>query len=435
MPAIRLISASLVTSSIVATASVDESHFYFDTPTAEITADYFGYFEDSPFQSRDHFFQGELMATLRMGTEDRRWLATATPQLRYENADKVSGGFDLIEDENTRPFATFKELTVAYFGDRGEFVVGKQIFNWSMGDLFKPVNRFQPVDYLDVPTAESIGQLAITYRHYFDWVSVEAVVLPMVGASRLPETDNRWFNGSDLPAGVVLPALETRRDLPASTLDNVQYGLKLSSSTILPGVDLTASYFNGHDPNGILRPGTFAPTLVITQEFAEYQQFAGGFSTTRGDFEFHGEAAYHDTSDNDEDDDYIQYVAGLNYTVPQTAIGSLERVVLTFEYAGESVTRDQNTPARFLTSVFGRGLEDSLLGEALIEFTIDTRLSLGAAFNRDDSDFSTRAELTHRFNDTLTAEASVIFFSGDPDTFFGAWEDNGRFSLSVVGYF
>lgn len=435
MPSIRLISASLIISVTLVASETEERHYFFDPPTAEVTADYFGYFDDSPFQSKDHFFQSELVATLLAGTSDRRWLATAKPQLRYENAEKVSGGFDLVEDENTRPFATFKELTVAYFGDRGEFVVGKQIFNWSMGDLSKPANRFQPVDYLDVPTAESIGQLAITYWHYFDWISVEAVVLPMVGASRLPETDNRWFNASELPAGVVLPALETRRDLPATTLDNAQFGLKLSSSTLLPGVDLTASYFNGHDPNGILRPGAVVPTLVIIQEFAEYQQFAGGFSTTRGDFEFHGEAVYHDTFDNDEDDDYFQYVAGLNYTVPQSAIGSLERVVLTLEYAGESVTRDQNTPARFLTSVYGRGLQDSLLGEAMIEFTTDTRLSLGAAFNRDDSDFSTRAELKHRFNDTITAEASVIFFSGDPDTFFGAWDDNGRFSLSVVGYF
>jgi len=415
---------------------------------SELTLRYFGYPQNSALEDRNNFLEGDFRATFN-GRLGERLQYLVVPQVRFDSADKTAFDAEFLEDSLQRPAFTVHEAYAAWYGDVYEIAAGKKIFTWGVGDGYKPTDNINPSDSLDVPTAEKIGVPALSLYRYGETVNVDFVFVPFFTPSRVPEKiDNRWavLDTSGLDRvnqiyGQYPTVVDAGRDLPSKSLENAQYALKLGSSTLLTGWDLAASYYRGFYPIGVLEsrvipPGLSGgvmtpPRLIVKKMYPKCQEFGGSFSTASGDWEFHGEAAFHLTDDEEMDIDYWEYIAGFNYTFPETFTDHLEKIMATVEYAGLSVTRDRPEDSRFSDAGFGRGLTNSVLGRVTFKFSEDTQFEVAGAYNFDDGDYTAEAVLMHKAFDRITVETGYQLFEGPEGSFFGEWNDNDR--LFIIG--
>ena len=275
------------------------------------------------------------------------------------------------------------------------------------------------------------------------------MVVPLFTPSRLPLTsDNRWASWSSARLGQVAdffgawPLVENQgRRLPGDRLENAQYGFKLSSSTLAPGWDLALCFYRGLYPSGvfentIIPPGPDSPAPLVRSRrvFPVFNETGASFATTAGDWEWHGEVAYHWTQDRDKDEDYFEYVLGLNYTYPDASALSLQEAIFILEYAGVSVTRQRPSHSLYTDAGYGRGLKNSLQATLKLEFSQDSSLEVVGAYTFDDRDWFCAIGFQHKLSDQVTGELGFQGFAGPEDSFFGQWRDNDRFYLQFTYY-
>ena len=421
---------------------------YLESVRGEIALNYFGHTRSSRRQDRNFFLDGDLQLSLE-GAFGKSIQYVLKPRARADNASRTSAEVEFLEDGTARPALTAQEAYVAWYGDVYEVSLGKQIFTWGVGDGLRPTDNLNPMDVLDVPTAEKIGVPALSLFRHGGLVDVQAVFVPLFTPGRLPRDDNdRWAvpntSGIERVArafGMRPVVVEDGLDLPARDLSNAQYALRISSSQLITGWDLALSYYRGHYSIGVLEgrvvpprlvSGALAPPEVIVQSvYPKMQRLGGSVSTTFGDWEAHAEGALHLTDDRDMDDNYWQYVTGLNYTLHEPLGGTMQEIVLTVEYAGESVVRSRRANSRFAAAGFGRGLTNSLIGRLVFKLTDDTRFEVSGAHNLNDHDFAVQSMLTHKVVGGFTVKAGYDLFEGPADSFFGRWDENDRFFLTL----
>lgn len=417
-----------------------EAEVTWSAPRSEISVRYVGYAESSPREDREHFLEGELATTLRAQLS-KSWELSITPLLQYDLADRTADDeLRLLEDGRQRPALTLREATLTWRADGWEVELGKQTFTWGVADGFKPTDVLAPYDFLEVPRPVKLGVPAASVFRYGEKLNAQLVVVPHFSPHRLPASDHRWSRepeGSDRYREVfgVEPVIgELARELPSTTLDDVQVGVRLSSSTLASGWDLAVSAFRGFDPYGVFRVGLAPPPVVdLTFVYPEYRQLGASFSTTRGPFELHGEVGYHDTVRNELEDDYLQYVAGVNYTIAPSR--GLDQVVLVLEYAGDSAVRERPDTTTHTRTGFSRSFDSSVVANVLLLIDDATRVEVGGIARLDDGDFSTRVKLHRRLADGFALEAGVDVFDGPADSFFGFWQDNDRWFVHTSHYF
>jgi|GEM_PF-1789512 len=426
---------------------------HLDKPAYELNLRHIGYGRESENEARRYFLDAEILGSLRGRFGDRLHY-TLAPQIRFDNADRTEAGFTFSERTSTRPLFTFKEAYAAWYGDVWEVTVGKKIFSWGVGDGFRPADNLNPYDFLDVIEAGKIGIPALSVFRYGEKISTQLVFVPLFIPGRLPATDNRWaFEDAAAEArihetfGDWYTVADGGRVLPAMSLSEAQYALRLNSSTLLMGWDLSFSYFRGRYAYGVLfledvifppadpEAGLQPPVLMIEQVYPEYREITAGFSTTAGNWEFHAGAALHRTLDRAMDDSFNEYVAGINHTLYDPGLPLLREVIATLEYAGIGVTRERPADSRYSGAGFGRGLDNALLADLQLTFSDDTHLNLQGAVNLDPGDRYSRIALSHRLWDRITLEVDYQTFAGPPDSFFGGWDENDRFVMWIAGSF
>jgi hypothetical protein len=365
------------------------------------------------------------------------------PRLRISQDGIVREHVEILEMDEARPLFTFREAFMDFYQGDWELSVGKRIYTWGTGDGTKPTDVINPRDHLVVPEDEKIGvpSLALTYNT--EWVTATGIFVPWFSPSRLPQFDSRWYPdptpiiqayraAAPGPPNIVFAP----RELPEQQLKNVQGGIQLSSSRLITGWDLNLNYYRGIDANGdflVTRTAPF-PDLEFTQFFSPYHMGGGSFSTTWGDFEFHGEAAYFDTDNNAIDADYLSYIGGINYTWYPDNAEWFNNLMVILEYAGEHVTRDRET-ALALGSRVDRGLTEDILSRLLFSFSDDMELELDAGYNVSDDDVYHGAEFRRKIGEEWQWIFGVDFYWGQPDTFFGAWRRNDRIYSRMIYYF
>jgi hypothetical protein len=408
--------------------------------TGRFTARYMGYDEESPHEDRKHFGEGELRIEIA-GRLTEKLELVAVPLLQYDTSDKTADEFRLYEDEIQRPLGTFEELRLTYYGEKFELSIGKAIFAWGVSRGLKPLDNMNAADFLDVPTLHKTGVPAVSFLHYGK-VEVQVVVAPLFTPHRLPQPDNRW---TILPeealrqieeATGVEPAILIHRNLPEHDLDNAQVGLRLRSSSLVSGWDLEVSAYHGQDPFGLFSARlAFAPVRVLVEAiYPEFTETGAGFSTSVRAFTFHGEAVYHRTS-HDIDDDYFQYVGGVDYVLDHGIPTSLDRILFGLEYIGESIDNHNTRPVTTFSTGFNRALVNSALGLVDFVFSEETKLRVGGGINFNDDDITGRVELDHELVENLALQVGVEGFSGPSDSFYGNWQENDRVFVFTVYHF
>jgi len=424
---------------------------HLEPPTAKISLNYFGYLHNSEKEDRNHFLEGEILLTLEGRLGDLLHYLIS-PQIRFDSAGRTEETMAFQERSITRPLLTAQEAYGTWYGDVYEITIGKKIFSWGVGDGSKPTDNMNPLDSLDVPSAQKIGVPALSIFRYGERINSQFIFAPQFTPSRVPADDNRWAVQDTTGIERVYQVfgqwptvIDAGRDLPETTLDNAQYALNLSSSTIIEGWDVALNYYRGHYFFGVLESqiippqagdgGMTPPTLIVRKVYPRYQEFGASVSTTFGDWEVHAEGAYHVTEIHDMDDDYWEYVTGFNYTCSDILTQLLEEIKVTVEYAGISASRSRPSDSLYSDVGFGRGLTNSLLSMVDFKFSEDTHFEVAGAFNFDDGDFSIQSVLTYKPWDGITCEAGFQLFEGTENSFFGGWNENDRIFLRITGTF
>ena len=390
-----------------------------------------GYDKESVRAEGDSYGEGRVFSEITALVGDSLQF-TFTPLVQYDSEDRTESEFELVEDGVFRPAGTFKEMYVTWYGDSFELSAGKKVYNWGVAAGYRPTDNINPVDLLDVPTAEKLGVPALSFYKFGSKVDFELIAIPIFTPHRLPSIENRWViipNEADIADQIGQdPVFNVTRSLPVNTFDNLQGGFRLRSSTLADGWDLELSAFRGFDPFGLFRlVSAMPPNVNVELVYPEYWEVGGGFSTTRGKWEFHGEVAYHATKEEEQDDDYIQYVAGTTFTLDMGGGGGLDRFILTLEYLGESVTRDRPEDSEFANTGFNRVLTDTVLSRFSFVFTEDTSLDLLGTLNFADESNAYQLAVTHSFAPFIEIRSGIDVFTGDPGSFYGNWDDNDRF--------
>jgi len=414
----------------------------FPTPsfTGKLFAGYDQYFHGSQTDTNGNYFLETVLDLNITGRIDDHFLYVFTPRMQQHSGNLVDTRFEFLEQNETRPAFTFQEAYLEFSHGGFSATVGKQIYTWGVADAYKPMDVVNPRDSLIVPDNYKIGVPSAALRYSGEWGSVESIVIPWFTPSRVPESTDRWFpDDSDLrrrlqeAIGFVPPIVYPDRELPGNTLSNLQAGMRLQSSSLVQGWDFSLAYFRGFQPNGIYRGG-LAPgfALGLTRTYPEFHMAGGSFSTTWQDFEFHGEAAYHHTVEDIQDDDYISYISGLNYNWTRNLPSFLDRATLVLEYAGEQVTHKRPDGSIFLSSGVDRGLTNSVVGKVRLEFLQETRFEISGAYNFNGADYATGLSLSKKFFDRLDCKIGADLLWGDKDTFFGSWAQNDRVYSSLT---
>jgi hypothetical protein len=414
----------------------------FSTPsfTGSATATFDQYFESSRADQNGDYFYETVLDLNVTGQVGEHVLYVLTPRLQYHSGNLVDMRFEFLEQNEQRPVFTFQEAYVEFSHEGFSASVGKHLFSWGVADAYKPTDVINPSDSLIIPDSYKIGVPSTALRYAGGWGSMEAVIVPWFTPARSPEPTDRWFPDDSETRrrlqealGFVPPIVYPPRELPGNAIENIQAGMRLQSSSLLQGWDLALNYFRGFQPNGIYRGGVApGPALGLTRTYPEFHMVGGSFSTTWQDFEFHGETAYHHTVEDAQDENYISYIAGLNYNWTQSLPSFLDRATLVLEYAGEQVTRERPAGSNFVSSGIDRGLTNSVVTKARFEFLQETRFEISGAYNFNGSDYAVGFSLARKFFDRLDARIGADFLWGDNDTFFGAWAQNDRVYSSLT---
>ncbi len=404
-----------------------------DSLRGSLTLGAYHHFEAAPQEATNTRYQANLKLEWS-GSLNERTRYFFTPQLYLDNLGWSSGVVDEEPELNPDRFRVdLEEYYLRYNANRFDLTLGRQLFNWGIADGYNPNNNINPMDLLDVPTLKKMGVFSGSLRYSDEDLSAHLVVIPWFTPTRIPSFRSRWqgdfgeaasqFSGLELVSG--------GRELPDHRFEDAAYAVRLSSSTLLRGWDLAVSFYEGFDPIGVLRGEQRGSQIALSQVFPRFQESGLSFSTTWSSLEFHGEAGLHDTQDNRMDDDYLEYILGLNWTyydLPFT-----EESFLILEYADERITRNQSAYTPFSGSgEYVRPFKGSWIASVRLSFNQETQLTLSGLRNPSSQDGVWRAKLSHQFSDSLKLDLGGEWIYGSPDTFFGHWSHNDRIWANLI---
>ena len=222
-------------------------------------------------------------------------------------------------------------------------------------------------------------------------------------------------------------------NLPNDSLDQSQFGLRISSSSLLDGWDLGLIYNYGHQSTGVFRGDVTPGGVVASLHYPRYFEVGASFSTVLGEWQIHGEGAYHATLDEQMDDDYIEYVIGVNRVFSDLPIPGVEETRLILEYAGEEITREISEGSPFFGSrQFSRPFEDAVVGSLNFKISEDTDIELSGSYDFADQGWMFEASLNHKFSANCKVTAGTHFFEGPEDSFLGKWNNNDRSFIALT---
>lgn len=403
----------------------------------ELRLGLFQYFDATPQDRNLTRFDSDLMLEIS-GNINPDLSYMVRPHFHLDNLGQNNGVIDGLRETNgNRYIANLDEAYLGYALKKADLRVGKQIFRWGTADFYNPMDRLNPRDYLDVPTYFKMGVPAVSLSYGSEAFSLDAVFEPWFTPSRLPRSNNRWlgdFSAAQSGFGN-LPIIPNGRELPPNTAAGFQGGFRVGSSRLLEGWDLFLSYFNGFDPVGVFK-GSPSPggAVLATQIFPRYHQVAAAFSTTRWNTEFHGEAAVRFADDSRQDDDYAEYVVGLNRTFSDLPVSFIEEATLVLEFLDTQVLRHKPFGNQYApTGQYIRPFHNTLAAKLILKFTEDTSLELAGGEDVVKNDSFGQFQIVHKPLDDLQIKFGADIFSGDNTTFFGRWTRNDRV-FSVLSY-
>ncbi|MBL4845903.1 MAG: hypothetical protein JKY65_10275 [Planctomycetes bacterium] len=361
-------------------------------------------------------------------------------EVRVDDDVYATGIPDSIDDDDRRrPILTTKDFYIALAIDWFEVRAGYQIFSWGTGDLLNPTDNINPTDFSDAFDSRRIPVMAAAISLDFDFISLEFVTVPTFTRSRLP-LRNRRFDALRTSA---LPVLNPED--PEEGLSGVQWAGRIVGH--VGGIDISVSGYTGYSDLPSARLVVIQQPIQALVVDPVYERIhVGGidFATTLGIFglegglgevlggiQLHGEAA-HVFTEGTFGDDYLQYVAGINYQFVDLILE--HDLTLVLEYASEYVTKKAEG-----TQVNGNALDRVFKSAILARLAYEVNESISFEFNaalilHGEENFYVHPAAKWNVTDNLQLEVAGDVFFGPEGTFFGQFDQDNRviFEARVV---
>ena len=356
--------------------------------------------------------------------------------------DTYQGASHWMQDPDYyRRYFELNEL-YAFFSEKNfDVTIGRKLFTTGISTLFSPSDRFRPADLHDPLDPKQLGTWQIKTDYYLDDYKLEFAVIPVYTDKKSPAPSSRWWGNKDeqtydlnnLPVG---DADSAEDDAPNISWKYIDYFAKVK--TTRSGWDFFMSTNSGPNPYSVVKEEGSTRIRKIVRIYT----LAGGFSTTKGNFEIHGESLYNYT-DESKDDDYLSSVIGLTYTLDDYARYLLmEKIIFTFEYAGEVILDKQSAENYTESSRDGRLGTNDFLSRIQFKYDEDLKLDYQFHYELSESSWMNRAEISYRIRDGLTLSCAVEFFESKDDATnsdqsdfdnisYAQWDDNDRIVVSL----
>ena len=398
----------------------------------QATLSAFGFFDEDPDDDVDYPVELLIKQDIDLSLSEK-WSLISELEYRADNRHFTAGVIDdWVEESERRYHFNPRELYLRFSGASTDFTIGKQVFAWGKADGFNPTDNLNPYDYLDFLTAEKIGVLSAAVAYTGNEAGFDLVFVPLFTPARIPGFEDRWFAPPDLPFTVNIDDLRIgERLLPEQDLENAQVGLRLWATRW--GFDVAVTAYQGFDSIPAIAFALDLQTgeLVASPAYNEITEYGLSVARVFGPTSLHFEGSYRDTEE-DFDDDFVSYVFGLNRSF--YVGGAIEEIRLIAEYVDEAFIEYEENDRRFTTDL-SRPFRDTVLMEWTFVVREGVEMRVAGAYNLEEDDYLVQPLFAYDFTDNWKMEAGLDLIDGDPDTFWGNWENNDRAFIHLDYFF
>lgn len=309
------------------------------------------------------------------------------------------------------------QLYVSGYTADVDYIAGRHIISWGTADGFNPTNYFGRMSSGTLTSGDLTGEpiWAGEATYYAPNWAVTGVVVPIFVPQTIDE-QMRTLLADDPEMEFILGVIDGVKK-PERSWRSAEYGVR--AETNLSGWDVQLSYFTGFEPlPGLRLVTTIDPNTGMPVDFdlgGEYrrQRFAGiaaagtvgdvgvwAEMTYGGPTPFEGENPLQVVSPLSVNKNYVQAVAGADYTFP---VGNGLLAQGQYIYRGNgSLLMPYHDPEQELKAAH------YLYGRLAYDFSLDSTLELIAVHELTDHSGLLMPMYTHRFPNSIQVQAGFL---------------------------
>jgi hypothetical protein len=375
----------------------------------------YSYFPDelvdrAGLDNTQHVTEGLLRFGSWMGNSDFKfnfsgWVEYGTQDDTYRGVSPM-----IQDDEYYRRIFELNEIYGVYSLDTMDITAGKKEFTTGISTLYSPSDRFRPADLHDPMDPKQFGLWQLKSDYYLDRSKFEFALMPIYAFKKYPAPSSRWWGEEDVSGDTNVSGTgSAAEDMPNVAWEYIDVFAKYK--TTLSGWDVFLSTNTGPNPYQVTREEGDTNWTTVNRIFT----LAGGFSTTTGKFEIHGESLYNYSYES-RDDDYIASVLGFTYTVDDNAkYIFMEQVIITLEYAYEVIVDKQSAENYTGSSRDGRAGTNEALARIQFKYNEDLKFKNYTHYRVSDLSWMNRFEISYRFFSGLTFVCAYEMFEDEDD--------------------
>jgi hypothetical protein len=346
--------------------------------------------------------------------------------------DGTSGEYDFE--------TSFREAYVDLFFSNVEFRLGKQQVVWGKADGVFINDIVCPLDMSmfllqDFDNIRMGLPMAKANLYLGNWM-LEGLWIPKFEPWQFAEAGSDWEFTLSVPPDTVWDLIPNvihlnDEELPENSLENSEFGLKLS--TFLLGADISLLYLDGYADHPSIQvvdttiTGSPIPTQIDTYLSPTYYRspmyglnFSRPVFTTviRGELGYFGDRRFSNVNMQTVTSDYFSGMMGLDFTGPlgsSISFQAIHRQIMDYK----SGMVDDKTEQMATATISGSFLRETVIASVLGLADVNEDAGLG------------RLDISYAWSDALRISLGGFLLWGNEDTLFGQFDVNDNIYLKI----
>ena len=346
--------------------------------------------------------------------------------------DGTSGEYDFE--------TSFREAYVDLFFSNVEFRLGKQQVVWGKADGVFINDIVCPLDMSmfllqDFDNIRMGLPMAKANLYLGNWM-LEGLWIPKFEPWQFAEAGSDWEFTLSVPPDTVWDLIPNvihlnDEELPENSLENSEFGLKLS--TFLLGADISLLYLDGYADHPSIQvvdttiTGSPIPTQIDTYLSPTYYRspmyglnFSRPVFTTviRGELGYFGDRRFSNVNMQTVTSDYFSGMMGLDFTGPlgsSISFQAIHRQIMDYK----SGMVDDETEQMATATISGSFLRETVIASVLGLADVNEDAGLG------------RLDISYAWSDALRISLGGFLLWGNEDTLFGQFDVNDNIYLKI----
>ena len=349
--------------------------------------------------------------------------------------DGTSGEYDFE--------TSFREAYVDLFFSNVEFRLGKQQVVWGKADGVFINDIVCPLDMSmfllqDFDNIRMGLPMAKANLYLGNWM-LEGLWIPKFEPWQFAEAGSDWEFTLSVPPDTVWDLIPNvihlnDEELPENSLENSEFGLKLS--TFLLGADISLLYLDGYADLPVIQVDSVTmiidPTLEVPTQMDTYLSpiyyrspmyglnFSRPVFTTviRGELGYFGDRRFSNVNMQNFTSDYFSGMMGLDFTGPlgsSISFQAIHRQIMDYK----SGMVDDKTEQMATATISGSFLRETVIASVLGLADVNEDAGLG------------RLDISYAWSDALRISLGGFLLWGNEDTLFGQFDVNDNIYLKI----